>query len=356
MEDGPILVVGASGIAGQAAVRHLVAQGRPTIALSRGRNPVPTGARHIQADLSDPASLRDALEHERPSAVIFTAWMRQETEAENITVNSAAVRNLLDALSPAESVRHVSLMTGLKHYLGPFEAYGSGVRAETPFREEEPRMEIPNFYYAQEDEMFAAAARDGFTWSSHRSHTVIGFATGNAMNMALTLGVYAAMCRRTGSPFIYPGSATQWNGLTDLTDADLLAEHMVWAIDADGASNEAFNVTNGDVFRWRWMWPRLADLFEVDYEEFDGTMRPLESRLTGTDAQTWPEIARENELVQADVGRLASWWHTDADLGRDIECLADMTKSRKAGFLGFRDSFESFRTTIESYRAARILP
>ena len=32
---------------------------------------------------------------------------------------------------------------------------------ETPFHEDEPRLPSPNFYYAQEDELFAAAERDG---------------------------------------------------------------------------------------------------------------------------------------------------------------------------------------------------
>ena len=50
-------------------------------------------------------------------------------------------------------------MTGLKHYLGPFEAYATGDMADTPFHEEEPRLDSPNFYYAQEDELFDAAER-----------------------------------------------------------------------------------------------------------------------------------------------------------------------------------------------------
>ena len=53
------------------------------------------------------------------------------------------------------TVEHVALVTGLKHYLGPFEAYGKGTLPATPFREEQPRLEIENFYYAQEDEVFA---------------------------------------------------------------------------------------------------------------------------------------------------------------------------------------------------------
>jgi hypothetical protein len=102
------------------------------------------------------------------------------------------VRNLLNGLRPAGTVRHVALVTGLKHYLGPFEAYGKGTLPQTPFREEQGRLDIENFYYAQEDEVFAAAQRDGFTWSIHRPHTVIGKAVGNAMNMGTTLAVYAS--------------------------------------------------------------------------------------------------------------------------------------------------------------------
>ncbi len=157
--------------------------------------------------------------------------MRQPTEAENIRVNGAMVRNLLDAARPAAACEHVALVTGLKHYLGPFEAYGKGALPATPFREEQARLDIENFYYAQEDEVFAAAARDGFTWSVHRPHTIIGYAIGNAMNMGVTLAVYATICRETGRPFRFPGSAAQWNGLTDMTDARLLARHLLWAAD-----------------------------------------------------------------------------------------------------------------------------
>lgn len=159
------------------------------------------------------------------------------------------VRNLLDALRTSRTTRHVALVTGLKHYLGPFEAYGKGELPQTPFREEQGRLDIENFYYAQEDEVFAAAERDGFSWSVHRPHTVIGLAVGNAMNMGTTLAVYATICRETGRPFQFPGSAAQWNGLTDMTDARLLGRHLLWAATTPSAQNEAFNVVNGDVFR-----------------------------------------------------------------------------------------------------------
>ncbi|RDC58661.1 Rossmann-fold NAD(P)-binding domain-containing protein [Adhaeribacter pallidiroseus] len=117
-------------------------------------------------------------------------------------------------------MQHVALVTGLKHYLGPFEAYAkAGTLPVTPVREEHPRLDIENFYYAQEDEVYAAAERDGFTWSIHRPHTVIGKAIGNMMNMGTTLAVYASICQETSRPFRFPGSGAQWNGLSDVTDA-----------------------------------------------------------------------------------------------------------------------------------------
>ena len=261
--------MGATGIVGQTIAAKLVDLGWDTFGLSRSGG-AGAGVSPVRADLSDPEGLSAALDGVRPSLVAVTAWTRQDTEAENIRVNGGAVRNLLAALEPAGSVEHVALMTGLKHYLGPFEAYATGVMADTPFREEEPRLDSPNFYYAQEDEVFDSAERNGFTWSVHRSHTVFGFATGNAMNMVLTLSAYATICKERGLPFVFPGSATQWNQLTDVTDADLLADQIIWAASHEEGHDQAFNIANGDVFRWRWLWPQVADFFGVDWEGFEG--------------------------------------------------------------------------------------
>lgn len=348
------LVVGASGIAGSAIVEQLNQNGGWTV-LALSRNPVAgSPARHISADLSSPNGLALALGAEKPTHVFFTAWARQETEELNISVNAAMLRNLLGALHHAP-VEHVALMTGLKHYLGPFESYGAGPIPDTPFREEEPRLPAPNFYYAQEDELWAAAERQGFRWSVHRSHTVIGHALGNAMNMGLTLAAQATLCKELDKPFIFPGSETQWNSLTDMTDGELLAEHMIWAATTETAGNQAYNVVNGDVFRWRWMWPKLAAYFGVEAEGFEGSPRPLEAQMHGME-DVWAKIAATHGLVEADLARIASWWHTDADLGRNIEVLADMSKSRLAGFTGYRRTEDSFRRLFDRYRAEKIIP
>lgn len=165
------LIVGVNGITGSEIARQLSIRNDWTVyGLSRSQHALPQGVRHVRADLQDAQDVAEALHNIRPTHVFLNAWSKQDSEAENIRVNGAMLRNLFDALSPGGSVQHAALMTGLKHYMGPFEAYGTGEMRETPFREESPRLDTPNFYYAQEDELFAAAERDGFTWSVHRAH------------------------------------------------------------------------------------------------------------------------------------------------------------------------------------------
>jgi len=323
------LVVGVTGIQGSATAEKLVSQGYKVYGLAR-RPGEQDGVIPLAADLLEPETLEKALYGIAPDTVFLTTWLRQDTEEENIRVNAAMVKNLLDALRPKRSVRHVALVTGLKHYLGPFEAYGKGVLPKTPFRENQGRLDVKNFYYAQEDEVFAAAKTDGFTWSIHRPHTVIGKAIGNAMNMGQTLAVYATICKETGRPFQFPGSKVQWESLTDMTDTRQLADQLVWAAETPAAQNEDFNIVNGDVFRWNWMWSRIADWFSIEPVEFDGIERPLEDQMKD-DAAIWKKIAEREVLVETDISRLASPWHTDADLGRPIEVVTDMSKSRQMG-------------------------
>lgn len=347
------LIAGASGIVGNNLARHLVETGWDVHGLAR--RPVSIdGVTPVVADLTDPESLRAALADTRPTHVFITTWMRQATEAENCRVNGVMVRNLLGALAHAP-LAHTALVTGLKHYLGPFEAYGKGTLPKTPFREDQGRLDVENFYYVQEDEVFAAAARRGFTWSVHRPHTIVGYALGNAMNMGVTLAVYASLCRETGRPFLFPGSAQQWHGLTDVTDARQLAHHLAWAATTETAQNTAFNVVNGDVFRWSWMWGRLAEWFGLEPAPYPERPTPLEEQMA-QDAPLWRDMAGRHGLIEADLGRLISPWHTDADLGRPIEVVTDMSRSRRLGFRDYQPSDDSFRDLFARLRAERVIP
>nr|WP_068890331.1 hypothetical protein [Pedobacter panaciterrae] len=95
------LEVGASGIVGSTYAKSLVCKGWVTYGIARNH------PNEIEAEIAS-------------THVFITTWMRKE--AESIEVNRPMVRNLLNVLSQRKSVQHVALVTGSKHYLGPFEA------------------------------------------------------------------------------------------------------------------------------------------------------------------------------------------------------------------------------------------
>jgi nucleoside-diphosphate-sugar epimerase len=347
------LIVGSTGIVGGSLAAHLVDRGWRVYGLAR-KPAASGGVIPLAADLRDETSVQTALDGIDPTHVFLATWLRQSTEAENVRVNGAMTRNLFAALGEAKSLTHAALVTGTKQYLGPFESYGQ-TAAETPFREDTPRLPGQNFYYTQEDILFAAAERGGFSWSVHRPHSIVGYALGNAMNMGVTLAVYATICRETGQPFVFPGSHLQWNALTDVTDARLLAKHLEWTALTEKARNQAFNVVNGDVFRWRWLWPLIASYFGIEPAGPPDPIQPLTAKFADA-ASLWATIADKHALAERDVDKLASWWHTDSDLGRQLECVNDMTKSRLLGFTLYQETRSSFFDLFDRLRREKIIP
>ena len=103
------------------------------------------------------------------------------------------------------------------------------------------------------------------------------------------------------------------------------------------------------------MWPRLAQWFGVSPAPFPDQPAPLATQLADA-APIWRKIAEKSRLAEPNLERLTSAWHTDADLGRPIEVVTDMSKSRKLGFLEYRATDESFFTLFARLRADRLIP
>ena len=259
------LVVGATGISGGNVARRLLDDGWRVSGLSRradGLDPrvdAPRGrparrgrgGRRRPGHGPDPRLLHDlvALRHRgrehrgQRAPCCSTCWTRSPRRARSAT----------SRWSPASSTTSGRSRPTRK------------AQPDTPFSEEQPRLPYENFYYVQEDILWAAAERDGFTWSVHRPHTMIGWALGNAMNMGVTLAVYAAICRETGPAVPLPGlAAAVGGGHRRDRRARCWPTTCVWAATTPAAANEALNIVNGDVFRWRRLWPRLAAALGVE--------------------------------------------------------------------------------------------
>ena len=343
-----VLVVGASGAAAtRIAERASATPGFEMVGLSR-RVPEGAGA-WIAADLLDAAGLARALSA-RPDIthVIYASRApHAELGVEDVPGNLLMLRNLLDA---AERVlphfAHIHVVHGTKWYgmhLGPFR---------TPAREDDPRHIPPNFYYDQQDLVAERQRGQDWTWTTSRPGFVLDVAPGRARNMVSTLGAYAAICRELGAPFDFPGKPGAWSALLEVTDASLLAEGVLWMLGEPRCANRAFNVTNGDCFRWRDLWPFLAERFGVRA----GAVRTMPlARWMADKAPVWERVRARHGLVLP-LERVASWEFADFFLGLEHDVLSSMAAARGAGFTGSVDSWAMFAEQIAGYRAAKVLP
>uniref|UniRef100_A0A0E0GP67 PRISE-like Rossmann-fold domain-containing protein n=1 Tax=Oryza nivara TaxID=4536 RepID=A0A0E0GP67_ORYNI len=362
------LVVGSTGIVGTSLVDILPLPDTPggpwkVYAVSRrplppwSPPPSPAPVTHICVDLADPAAVSAALAPLSDiTHVFYVAWAPHFFEEDqNREANSRMLRNVLSAVVPNCPVLvHVSLQTGSKYYIGPPESIGK-FTIETPFSEDMPRLDnCPNLYYDQEDALFDAVSRSRrrgaavISWSVHRPSLVFGFSPQSAMNVVCTLCVYAAICRKEGGRKLrWPGSLGAWEGFSNASDADLVAEQHIWAAVDPAARNEAYNCSNGDVYKWKQLWTVLAGRFGMEWSGYEGE----ESRPDGGG------IVREEGLVAAaELDQVANWWFVDALFMDKWEFLDTMNKSKEHGFLGFRNTVKSFGTWIDKLRLYKIVP
>src|SRR5207237_10722275 len=104
-----------------------------------------------------------------------------------------------------------------------------------------------------------------------------------------------------------------------------------------------------------YLWFKLAEWFGVDVIGFEGTIRPLENEMVNYKSM-WSDVVMKYGLREPDLNKLASPWHTDLDLGRPIEVMTDMSKSRKLGFLVYQKTEDSFFDLFQQLRSDRLIP
>eukprot|EP01018_Ginkgo_biloba_P021185 Gb_19216 [translate_table: standard] len=95
----------------------------------------------------------------------------------------------------------------------------------------------------------------------------MGCSTKSVENLASTLIVYATICKHEEKPLRFSTNRSSWE---QLTNAELVAEQLIWVVSDPHGKNQAFNYTNGNVFRWKRLWKILAKKFELEGEEYRG--------------------------------------------------------------------------------------
>ncbi|KAI9106350.1 hypothetical protein K1719_021878 [Acacia pycnantha] len=360
------LVIGVTGIVGNSLAEILPLRdtpGGPWKVYGVARRPQPNwNADHpfeyIQCDILDPNETQVKLSKLTDVTHIFyVAWANQPTEPENCKVNGSMLRNVLQAVIPnAPKLRHVCLQTGAKHYRGPFDLFGKIQAHEPPHTEDMPRLDSPNFYYTQEDILFEdAAKKEELSWSIHRPRVIFGFSPFSLMNMVGTLCVYAAICKHEGVPLVFPGGRAAWESYSVVSDAELIAEQQIWAAVDPNAENEAFNCTNGDLFKWKHMWKVLAEQFGIENYGFEEGWNLKWREIMKGKGGVWDEIVEKYELQPLKLEEIGHWWFVETVLAEE-PLIDNMNKAKEHGFLGFRNTPKSFQHWIDKTKAYKIVP
>ncbi|MHA6620891.1 SDR family oxidoreductase [Pseudonocardia sp. DLS-67] len=357
---GPALVAGASGLVGVAAVDAFLDAGWDVVALSRRRPEVAsTGPfRHLALDLRDPAACRAAApELSGVTHVVYTALYEKPgliagwREQDQMDTNLAMLRNLLDPLTEVAPLQHVTLLQGTKAY----GVHRHSIRI--PARERHSRDDHPNFYWLQEDHLRQVCAERGVGWTILRPQLVVGPAYGVAMNLPPVIGAYAAICRAQHRPFGFPGGLSY---VTEAVDVRLVADAALWAATEPRAWGEHFNLTNGEVFEWRDLWPALADVLGVE----PGPDEPVRlGEFLPTRSGVWDDVVRTHHLRPLGLPELLGESHHYADYcfaygakRMPAPAFVSTVKIKQAGFCRTWDTEESVRHWLRVLIDRQVLP
>ena len=355
-----VLVAGATGLVGRAAMEHFARRGVKTTALSRRRPWDTYGADWLSVDLADTAACAGALAGLTDVTQVVFAALHEEAdlvagwlEDRHVRRNGEMLRNLVEAIDAASpALRNITILQGPK-------AYGVHVGLMRPGAREDrdERLEVPNFYWEQENYLKARQLGRPWSWTTIRPALVVGMAVGGAMNLIAALGVYGALLKRRGEPLHYPGGA---GGLLEATDTELMARAFEWAGEAPSAATQTFNITNGEMFSLKNLWPDIAEALGM--EVGDDIPLGFADDLPGAAAE-WDAIRAEYGLtapaMDAFIGQ--SFQFADFVLARTLRTAPQSSamssiKVRRAGFNETLYSDEMFAKWFARYQADRLLP
>ena len=348
------VVVGALGVIGRYIVEKLASlPDWQVVGLSRRTGTPGPDVRYISVDLLDPEDVEAKLSSLADATHVFYAAFQASTGeaagyASNIAPNLEMLANSVGTIdATARNLQRVVLVTGTKYYgshLGPFR---------TPARESDPRHLGPNYYFDQIDWLTEFQQGKRWSWTELRPQTLCGFAPGTAMSIVPVIAVYAAICKELGLPLRFPGKPGAYRAIYQVTESTHLANATLWAATDERCANQAYNITNGDYFRWANLWPRIAEVFEMPLAE------PQTISLVAhmaDKAPLWDAMVKRHGLQTYRFEEIVAWPFGDYVFACDWDVMSNVTKSRQHGFNEVVDSEEMFVRLLRQFRAERIVP
>ncbi|KAK1573004.1 uncharacterized protein LY79DRAFT_641967 [Colletotrichum navitas] len=392
------LVVGANGLTGTHMARVLGASpGRweKVYCLSRSHASAdfPSNVDFIQSDLLSGTeelgrTLRDL--NGNIDYVFFFAYTQPPPSNggrlwsnvdEMVSSNRALLVNLLSALDYANiKPRRFLLQTGGKNYgvhLGP---------TKTPQEEWFPRCDLePNFYYFQEDSLWDWCRKNATEWVISMPSFVIGAVPHCQMSLALPLGIYAAVSAYLGEPLVFLGDISAWTTVQRNSSAMLNAYFAEWLALEEKTANEKFNSTDGTIWTWEMMFPRIADWYGIKVEGprpddspdyitvpardrlpprgYKSSTRPRFRSMTTSWAKqskvqtAWNKLKEDHGLKNGAMDNIESTFAIlDGAMIFPSSGVMSTDKARKRGWNGYVDSYESLLETLDELAELKLIP
>jgi hypothetical protein len=128
---------------------------------------------------------------------------------------------------------------------------------------------------------------------------------------------------------------------------------MIFCATGERAVNEAFNITNGDFFRWQHLWPRFAKAYDMPLGDVQTI--PL-SEFMPDKEPVWRRIVEKHGLKPVPYKDIAAWPFADYVFGCDWDVMTDTLKIRFAGFANYMRSDEMFLRLFQKFRELKVLP
>ena len=356
-----ILIVGASGLVGTATALEFHSAGYEVISVSRR---VPEllsqdSIKHFSIDLQDRNACAEFIKKHclDITHLVYTAvyelpgLIKGWTDSKQIETNGSMFENMLEPLSKTGELRHVTLLQGTKAYgltVGPIR---------TPARESQDRVVHPNFYWVQEDFLRSQSEKQDFDYTIMRPQLIVGPNHGVVMNIPPVIGIYGAIRKELGQPFSFPGGPI-W--VWEAVDVRLVAKAIRWAAENSIANGETYNLTNGEVFSFRDMWPRLAQTLGLEVGEDDLC---LLSEFIPKNKNVWEAIVKKHSLRDIGLDNILGESHFYADM-----CFASNSekappptfvssiKIREHGFNQVWNTEESFCYWLQDLQKRKVLP
>ncbi|KAI7341453.1 hypothetical protein KC315_g66 [Hortaea werneckii] len=286
IKDLDALVIGATGISGFNTIRSLLeSPHRWRSIYAASRNP-PSDAmlsllsaeqrakiKHVPVDLTgsaDDIAAAFTKAEVKADHVFFYGYIHPKGRSAMdpatadilMETNVPIFQNFLAALEISNlKPKRILLQTGGKNYGGHIG------RARVPYIESDPQPQhlAPNFYYPQEEALFAFCVRHPETdWNIIMPFGVIGTAPTGGMNTLAPFAVLAAVQAEKGEPLQFGGDLEEWQEEGCWSSARLTGFLSEWAVLEEKCRNQRFNAVDGCAISMDRLFEELARWYAVE--------------------------------------------------------------------------------------------